>query len=122
MLIVGREDVSRLRHEVDAAKHDVLGLGFSGLLAEHERITEEIGVHDDAVALVVVAQDEQVLAEFLLQLLNAVGNRLFFHGQRGVHEVDRTHREGDRHVAHASQPSILFEGTDGRERSKTKAE
>ena len=63
-------------------------------------------------------ENEQVIAKLLFQFLNPLCDCLFFHGQRGVHEVHRTHRKGDCHGSHPTQGSILFEGTDGRERSK----
>ena len=117
-LAVGGENISRFSHEVDAAENDVLGVRFGRLLTEHERVAEEISVHDDAVPLVVVAEDEQIITQLFFQFLNSVGNGLLFNGQRGVHEVDRTHREGHRHGSHQPQRSTLFEGTDGRIRSK----
>ena len=78
---------------MNAAEHDVFGIGFGCFLAEHEGITEEIGMHDNAVSLVMVAEDEQVISQLVLEFLNPVGNGLFFDGQGGVHEVDRAHWE-----------------------------
>ena len=75
-------------------------------------------MHDDAVSLVMVAEDEQVISQFSLQFLNPVGNGLFFNGQGGVHEIDRAHWEAYRHGSHVIQAATLFQGTDGHECSK----
>ena len=62
---VGRgEDVGRLGHEVHAAEDDELGVGAAGRVAgELEGVAGDVGELDDLVALVVVAEDEQPLAE-----------------------------------------------------------
>jgi hypothetical protein len=63
-LVVAGEDVGRLGHEVDAAEHDEIGLW--ALLGQHRqpvRIAPGIGPAHDLVALVVVAKDEQAVAE-----------------------------------------------------------
>ena len=61
------EDVGRLGHEVHAAEHDVLRLGAGGGLAgQLERVPGDVGERDDLVALVVVAQHEDPVAERLL--------------------------------------------------------
>ena len=64
LLVVGREDVRRLRHEVHAAEEDELGLGPGGGLArELERVARDVGELDDLVALVVVAEHEGPAAQ-----------------------------------------------------------
>ena len=75
-------------------------------------------MHDNAVSLVMVAEDEQVITKLLLEFLNPVGNGLFFDGQSGVHEVDRAHWEGYCHGSHVTQAATPFQGTDGHECSK----
>ena len=62
--MVGGEDVGRLGHEVHAAEHDEVGLG--PLLREHRqpvRVAAGVGPPHDLVALVVVAEDEDAVAE-----------------------------------------------------------
>ena len=55
------EDVGALGHEVDAAEEDVLGVAAAGrLLRELEGVAAEVGELDDLVALVVVAEDDQI--------------------------------------------------------------
>ena len=67
LLVVGGEDVGGLGHEVHAAEHDVVGLGaLGGLLRELERVAGDVGELDDLVALVVVAEDEDLRAELVL--------------------------------------------------------
>ncbi len=67
LLVVGGEDVGRLRHEVDAAEDDELRLGTrSGVARELEGVTRDVGELDHLVALVVVAQHEHAVAERLL--------------------------------------------------------
>ena len=62
--VLGREDVGRFGHEVDAAEEIVLGLCLlGGVLAELEAVAGEVGELDDLVALVVVAEDDEPLAE-----------------------------------------------------------
>ena len=72
-LLVGRaEDAGGLGHEVDAAEDDVAGLGAGcGLLGEEEGIALEVGVLDDFLALVVVAEDGHVGAELLADVVDA---------------------------------------------------
>ena len=62
------EDVGRLGHEVDAAEDDELGLGPGRRLAgELERVAGDVGELDDLVALVVVAEHEDPLAQLRLR-------------------------------------------------------
>jgi hypothetical protein len=62
------EDVGTLGHEVHAAKEDQVGItATGGLLGEFEGVAAEIGELDDLVALVVVAEDDELLAELPLE-------------------------------------------------------
>ena len=64
LLVVVGEDVGGLGHEVHAAEHDEVGLW--ALLGEHRQavaVAPGVGPADDLVALVVVAEDEQAVAE-----------------------------------------------------------
>ena len=63
-LVVAGEHVGRLGHEVHAAEDDVGGgLVVGGEAGELERVARGVGPADHLVALVVVAEDEQPLAE-----------------------------------------------------------
>ena len=58
------EDVGALGHEVDAAEDDVVGgVLAGGVLRELERVAGVVGELDDLVALVVVAEDDEAVAE-----------------------------------------------------------
>ena len=72
LLVVGGEDVGRLGHEVHAAEHDVGGPVVGGRQpGETERVAPGVGPAHDLVPLVVVAQDEQAVAEGGLGRLDA---------------------------------------------------
>jgi hypothetical protein len=63
-LVVGRQDVGRLGHEMDAAEHDVGRL--RPLLGQHRKpvgVPPGVGPADDLVTLVVVSEDEEPFAE-----------------------------------------------------------
>ena len=62
-LVVAGEDVGRLGHEVDAAEHDVLGRRVGGQAGQAEGVAPGVGPAHDLVALVVVAEDEEPVAE-----------------------------------------------------------
>ena len=67
LLLGAGEDVGRLGHEVHAAEDDVLGARASGRVAgQLEGVAGDVGELDDLVALVVVAQHEDPVAEGLL--------------------------------------------------------
>ena len=58
------QDVGTLGHEVDAAKHDVVGTGMlRDRAGELERIAGVIGEANHFIALVVVAEDHEAVAE-----------------------------------------------------------
>ena len=64
LLMVGGQDVGRLGHEVHAAEDDELRLGPRRRLAgQLERVAGHVGELDDLVALVVVTQHEEPVAE-----------------------------------------------------------
>src|SRR5688500_3488713 len=67
-----REDVGALRHEMDAAEDDVIGLWmFGDGVGELERIAGVVGEADHFVALIVMAEDHQPVAERGLRRLDA---------------------------------------------------
>ena len=58
------EDVRALGHEMHAAEHDVLGLRMPGdLTRELEGVAGVVREADHLVALVVVAEDDEALAQ-----------------------------------------------------------
>ena len=64
LLVRRREHVGALRHEVHAAEHDVVGVGPGGDLARQaERVAGVVGELDDLVALIVMAEDDEAVAE-----------------------------------------------------------
>ena len=66
------EDVGALRHEVHAAEHDELGLALARRRArELQRVAGEIGELDHLVALIVMAENHEPLAERVLGRRNA---------------------------------------------------
>ena len=69
-----------------AAEDDVLGFGLRGEARELERIAGDVGVGVDVGALVVVAEQDDVLAEFGLGGTDAPGGVIV--GQR-VEAVER---------------------------------
>ena len=90
--LIAREDVGRLGHEMDAAEHD--GAASAALrreLAELVTIASEIGVPDHLVLLIMVAQDQQRVAQLPLDRedslpefgIRSVAIRLKFQGRRG---------------------------------------
>ena len=64
LLVFGGENVGALRHEVHTAEDDELRLRMRrGLLGELERVAGGVGELDDLIALVVVAEDVDAVAE-----------------------------------------------------------
>jgi hypothetical protein len=58
------EDVGGLGHEVDAAEDDGFGVRTGeGGVGELEGVADEVGVLDDFVALIEVAEDDELVAE-----------------------------------------------------------
>jgi len=67
LLVIARQDVGALRHEVHAAENDELCLwSCGGLLGELKRIPRDIGELNDLVTLIVMTQDEEPVAQCLL--------------------------------------------------------
>src|SRR5260370_27602269 len=62
-LVLAAEDICAFGHEVHTAEHDVTSLGLRSLEGELEGVTAEIGELDDFVALVVMAQNNDVSAQ-----------------------------------------------------------
>ena len=80
------EDVGGFCHEVDAAEDDVGNWGFGlrsffddagGELCEFEGVAHEVGVLDDGVHLVVVAEDEEGFSELFAAVFDARGELRF---------------------------------------------
>ena len=64
LLMRRREHVGAFRHEMHAAEHDELGLGMlRDLAGEAERVADVVGELDHLIALVVMAEDDQPIAE-----------------------------------------------------------
>ena len=88
------QDVRGLGHEVHAAEDDVLGLRPGGRVpGQLEGVAGDVGELDDLVALVVVAEDEDLVAELLLGRAGArhqvrVGRRRA--GRRGTRRRARS--------------------------------
>ena len=63
--LLGRgQHVGAFRHEVDAAEHDGLGRALrSGELRQLQRVADRVGELDHFVALVVMAENDQTIAE-----------------------------------------------------------
>src|SRR5690606_33315516 len=67
LLVVAGQDVRGLGHEVHTAEHDVLGLrAGGGVPGQLEGVARDVGELDDLVTLVVVAEDEDLVAQLLL--------------------------------------------------------
>jgi hypothetical protein len=76
LLVVAGQDVGRLGHEVHAAEDDVRRPGACGCFTrELERVAGHVRELDDFVALVVVTEDENLLAECCLGGAGAIDQR-----------------------------------------------
>ena len=77
LLVVARQHVGRLGHEVDAAEDDVVGLrALLGEDRQAERVAPGVGPAHDLVALVVVAEHVDPVAERGLGGADALGQLL----------------------------------------------
>ena len=100
-LLGRRQQVGGLGHEVHAAEHDGLGIGPGERgVRELERVADEVGVLDDLVALVEVAEHDDAVAEGRLGGTDAivqlgVGGLAVLGRQRAL-----ARRAGGDHVAH----------------------
>ncbi len=65
------QNVGDFGHEVHAAKHDVLRIRIPREFGQPERVAGQIGVAVDVGALVVMAENDRAVAEFLLRRENA---------------------------------------------------
>ncbi len=101
-LVRAAENVRAFRHEVHAAEDDVAALGLRRLVGKLEGVAAEIGEFDDFVALVVMAKDDDVIAEAGLCNGDAIVERIVRHKKVGV-EV-------------APYPGFDFRGAHGRRR------
>ena len=67
-MVIAREHIGGFGHEVDAAEDDVGGVVVVRCeLRELERVADQVGPADHLVALVVVPEDEQPVAERFLR-------------------------------------------------------
>jgi len=71
-LMLAAKNVRALGHKVHAAEDDVAALSLRSLEGQPERVTAEIGELDDFVALVVMAQNHDILAQAGLRGSDAV--------------------------------------------------
>ena len=72
-LFGGGEDIGGFSHEVHAAEHDMVGVrAFGGVLGQLEGVAHKVGMLDDFVTLVEVAEDQQFGAETLLGVGDAL--------------------------------------------------
>ena len=91
----GAEDGGGFGHKVDAAKDDVAGFGpGGGLLGQQERVALKVGVLDDFLPLIMVAQDGDGLAQALPDGVDAViqfggGAAQIFGGDLLPADIDR---------------------------------
>src|ERR1700674_864842 len=78
-LVLAAKNVRALGHKVHAAKDDVAALCLRSLEGELEGVTTEISKLDDFVALVVMAQNHDILAEASFRGSDAVVERVVRH-------------------------------------------
>ena len=72
LLVRHRQDVGALRHEVHAAEDDVVGVRvLRDRVGELERVAGVVGELDHFVALVVMAEDDEAIAERRARRRNA---------------------------------------------------
>ena len=72
-LLGGGEDIGGFSHEVHAAEHDMVGVrAFGGVLGQLEGITHKVGMLDNLITLVEVAEDQQFRAKTLLGVSDAL--------------------------------------------------
>jgi hypothetical protein len=82
-LMIGREHVGRLGHEMHPAEHDVgCAMVVCGEPGELERVTDRVSPANHLVALVVVSEDQQPVAEGVLGGRDALNELLL--GGAGV--------------------------------------
>ena len=83
----GRQDLRRLRHEVDAGQHDDVGVGLRPLLGQGQRVAHDVGdAVEDLRRLVVVGQDDGVAFCRLSSLMAAMYGAWTGHSRSGITE------------------------------------
>ena len=85
-LVVAGEDVGRLGHEVHTAEDDVGGLAVGREPGQLEAVAPGVGPLHDLVALVVVAEDQQPVAELRLRGADHVPERVGIGGRVAVRQ------------------------------------
>src|SRR5215472_1023761 len=83
-LVFAAENVRAFSHEMNAAEDDVAGIGFRGLEREFEGIAAKIGEFDDLIALVMVAEDDDVFAQAVFGGGNALIQGVVWYEEVGV--------------------------------------
>src|SRR5207302_6932670 len=78
------QDVCAFGHEVDAGENERAGVGFRSLKREFEGIAAKIGEFYDLVTLVMVAENDHVLAQAGLGGGNSVVQRVIRNQQVGI--------------------------------------
>ena len=105
--MVGGQDVGGLGHEVDAAEDDVVRLrAFLGEDRQPERVAAGVGPTHHLVALVVVAQHEDPVAEGGLGGPDALGELLGGGGgvRLGERRLQAQHRRSAYGAARSASP------------------
>ena len=64
-LMVFAKDIGRFGHEMNAAEDDIFGLGLRRHYRKLVAVARQIGVADNVVALVMMAENDDALAQFL---------------------------------------------------------
>ena len=85
-LVVAGEDVGRLGHEVHAAEDDVGGGAVGREPGQLEAVAPGVGPFHDLVPLVVVAEDQQPVAELRLRGADHVPERVGIGGRVAVRQ------------------------------------
>ncbi len=67
-----RQNIRALRHEVNAAEHDETGLRPCRRLRQLVAVAAEIGKADHLIALIMMSENDHIVAKFLLGGRNAV--------------------------------------------------
>ncbi len=83
-LVLTAENIRAFGHKVDTAEDDIAALGLRSLEGELEGVTTEIGKLDDFVALVMMAQDHDVLAEAGLRRSDPLIERVVGNEEVGI--------------------------------------
>ena len=107
LLVGAAEHVGALGHEVHAAEDDVVGLGMGRRAAgELERVAAEVGVLNDLVALVVVAEDGEARPQLRPRRRDAPVHLLFRHAEIAAGQPRRGLRRKLRAVEQVLQRAV----------------